>query len=145
MTNLFVYGVLASEKIIDMLLGRTPASIRISLQGYQARHIHLQGWEPFPILLRSSQDAVSGIIYMHLTSREMHILDRFEAVSDGLFVLSDISELDLYNAKGYFPTAKLISSGVVGDKWGGVSDAIEYSYCCSVIPLFKKDNLDIYG
>lgn len=145
MKPLFSYGVLTSERVITLLVGRLPYRLPTCLEGYRANLITLEGWQPFPILLEDPSDFTHGYLYLDLNPKEILILDRFEGVPDGLFELRRIPEVCGVKAWAYLPTERLAKEGHVQEKWNsGNTAAVEAIYCESVIPEFKLNNRDLY-
>jgi hypothetical protein len=145
MISLFTYGVLASERVIALLIGRLPHRARVSLRGYRANLIVLDGWQPFPVLTQDAVGVTDGYLYFNLTPREVRILDRFEGVSDGLFERRRIREAFGEEAWAYLPSRKLTREGQIREEWDvSKMAAVEAIYCELVIPEFRIGNKDIY-
>lgn len=75
--NLFAYGTLMWPDVLEAVTGRRMAGEKITLAGYKrlrAKDRH------YPVILRSPEDSVSGVLYTGLTEEEFQCLDAFEGV-----------------------------------------------------------------
>ena len=79
-TNLFVYGTLTFDRVLRALLGHIPEKEKIEVKGYQARIIHLDGWQPFPVLFKEKSEVTKGYVLKNLTPIDLEKLDAYEYV-----------------------------------------------------------------
>jgi gamma-glutamylcyclotransferase (GGCT)/AIG2-like uncharacterized protein YtfP len=75
-SNLFVYGSLMSEEVLQVLLGRVPACAAASLGGFVRYSIR---GKQYPIIAKTNkQDVVKGKLLYGINPQEVRVLDLFE-------------------------------------------------------------------
>lgn len=75
--NLFAYGTLMWPDVLKAVTGRRMAGEKMTLPGYKRLRVKNQ---PYPVIIRSPEDSVSGVLYTGLTEEEFQCLDAFEGV-----------------------------------------------------------------
>lgn len=73
MSNVFVYGTLMAEEVVDVLIRRQPKKVPARVRGYR-RH-RIQGFVFPAIVPAGDADEVPGLVLFDLTPREMEIFD----------------------------------------------------------------------
>ncbi len=73
--NLFAYGTLMWPEVLEAVIGRKPTGKPATLPGF--KRLRVRG-ECFPVIVKSPDDSVDGILYENLTGPEFALLDRFE-------------------------------------------------------------------
>ena len=145
-SGLFVYGTLVFDGVLDALLDYVPKKEPLVMKGYVAKIIHLEGWEPFPVLLESIDHSVSGFVLKDLTEQDLERLDRYEYVDEGYYTrqLIYISS-DVY-VTVYEPAKNIFEVGKLGDVWSveTIDPLLESIYVDSVVPKFRREHPDIF-
>jgi hypothetical protein len=145
--DLFVYGTLAFDGVLQALLGHVPEKESISVSGYVARTIHLDGWDPFPVLLESPEHCVAGHILKGLSEVDFIKLDRYEFTEREYYFRKTLPIPGRENVLFYEPAKNLFALGELGDVWdtSSLDPSIEFTYVNSLVPKFKSENPDIFG
>ncbi|WP_051689682.1 gamma-glutamylcyclotransferase family protein [Pelobacter seleniigenes] len=73
--NLFVYGTLLDEDIMQLVAGTVPPSIAVRLHGYRRRKICGQ---VYPGIVIRAGETVAGRLYLNVSAELLARLDRFE-------------------------------------------------------------------
>lgn len=73
--NVFTYGTLMSENVLQVVLGRVPQREDGILHNYERRPI--QG-QVYPAVMHAPEKLVAGVVLHDLTAEEIIILDAFE-------------------------------------------------------------------
>ena len=73
--NLFVYGTLLDEDIMQLVAGTVPPSIAVRLPGYRRRKICGQ---VYPGIVIRAGEVVAGRLYLNISAELWARLDRFE-------------------------------------------------------------------
>lgn len=146
-TDLFVYGTLSFDGVLQGLLGYVPTKEALIVEGYEARVIYLEGWEPFPVMLKS-QSSVKGFVLKNLTELDMQKLDRYEYVDEGYYTRENIQlSTSGRNITFYKPAENIFKVGSVGEIWDmdSLDPSLETTYVDSLVPNFIKDHPDLFG
>ncbi len=141
--DLFVYGTLTFDRVLQALLGHVPQKEKIEVQGYYARTIHLDGWEDFPVLLEEAGNKVPGYVLKDLNAQDLARLDRYEFTDIGYYKRVLLQDNIYY----YQPDKNLFAVGTLGEVWDmtEVDDTLEAVYAEKVVPDFKAENMDLFG
>ncbi len=145
--DLFVYGTLAFDGVLQALLGHVPDKEQVSVSGYVARTIHLEGWEPFPVLLESQEHCVAGHILKDLSETDFIKLDCYEFTDREYYFRKALIIEGRDNVYFYEPAVNLFALGQLGEVWdtSNLDPSIEFTYVNTLVPNFKKENPDIFG
>ncbi|XP_022851257.1 AIG2-like protein D [Olea europaea var. sylvestris] len=73
--NVFVYGSLLADDVVQVLLNRIPASSPATLPNYH--RFSIRG-RVYPAILPIENNKVTGKVLLGITPLELHILDEFE-------------------------------------------------------------------
>jgi len=73
--DLFCYGTLCVEEVVETVLGRVPPSQPAQLQGYAC---HVIEGEVYPALFQSDLSTCNGKVYSGVSEAEFRLLDRYE-------------------------------------------------------------------
>jgi len=141
--DLFVYGTLTFDRVLQALLGHVPRKEKIEVQGFYARTIHLDGWEDFPVLLEESGSTVPGYVLKNLNAQDLARLDRYEFTDIGYYKRV-VLQGDLYY---YQPDKNLFSVGTLGNVWemAEIDKNLESVYAEKVVPDFIAENRDLFS
>jgi|GEM_PF-1258183 len=141
--DLFVYGTLTFDRVLQALLGHVPNKERIEIDNFYARTIHLDGWEDFPVLLAEEGSKVPGYVLKDLNAQDLARLDRYEFTDIGYYKRVLLQD-DIYY---YQPDKNLFSVGTLGDVWNmtEVDASLEGVYAEKVVPDFIAENMDLFG
>jgi gamma-glutamylcyclotransferase (GGCT)/AIG2-like uncharacterized protein YtfP len=75
MDNLFTYGTLMCEEIMERVCGCRPAYVPGTLEGYERRAIRE---EPYPAIIAQAGECTAGRIYRGVPDAAWTYLDRYE-------------------------------------------------------------------
>ena len=144
--DLFVYGTLIFDGVLESLLGYIPNKQEVVVSGYVARNISLEGWEPFPVLLKSDEHSVSGYILENLTEQDFIRLDCYEFTDREYYFRKPLAVAGRDSVCFYEPAKNLLDIGVIGDVWdtSELDPLLESIYVDSVVPKFKRDNPNLF-
>ena len=141
--DLFVYGTLTFDRVLQALLGHVPSKEKIEIDNFYARTIHLEGWEDFPVLLEEPGSKVPGYVLKDLNAQDLTRLDRYEFTEIGYYKRVLLQD-DIYY---YQPDKNLFSVGTLGEVWemNEVDKNLEAVYAEKVVPDFIAENMDLFG
>ncbi|MFT6154219.1 MAG: hypothetical protein ACJA0E_000595 [Bermanella sp.] len=149
--NLFVYGTLIFDGVLESLLGRIPKKEPAQAEGFDVITIHLDGWQPFPVMIKSRYNRgtikkVDGYILKDLTNKDFEILDRYEYVYKGYYIRQQLKTVCGKLANYYDPADNLFKIGTLGKPWDltELDPMLESAYVESVLPEFKKGHPDLF-
>ena len=92
MNNLFAYGTLMCEEIMEEVSGIKPDMVKASLIGYTRQTVR---GEHYPAIKPEEQNDVQGIVYMDLPIEAWERLDRFEGE---LYVRTQVQAITNHNS-----------------------------------------------
>lgn len=157
MADLFVYGTLTFDGVLKSLLGYVPQKEAVVVNGYYARTINLDGWEPFPVLMCDASRCVSGYVLKNLTAEDYKKLDCYEYLHQGYYIRTLLDAVAVTTPDGtqyqaeqgvifYEPTDVLLSIGLLEQDWdvATLDPELESVYVNSVLPKFKNENPHIF-
>uniref|UniRef100_A0A0D6R6Z4 Putative gamma-glutamylcyclotransferase n=1 Tax=Araucaria cunninghamii TaxID=56994 RepID=A0A0D6R6Z4_ARACU len=75
--NVFVYGTLMADEVVNVLLNRVPPCSPAVLQGYRRHSIR---GRVYPAIVPAENNSVNGKVIRDLTDYEMDLFDEFEDV-----------------------------------------------------------------
>ncbi len=141
--DLFVYGTLTFDRVLQALLGHVPKKEKMHVSDYYARTIHLEGWEDFPVLLAQAGVRVSGYVLKNLTAQDIARLDRYEFTDIGYYKRTILQDNIYY----YQPAENLFAVGKLGNVWemNKIDASLETVYAEKVVPDFMAENMDLFG
>jgi gamma-glutamylcyclotransferase (GGCT)/AIG2-like uncharacterized protein YtfP len=147
--DLFVYGTLAFDGVLKALLGHIPNKKKVAVKGFEVTIIHLDGWQPFPVMVglgEGSTKIVDGYILQELTDIDFNKLDRYEFVQDGFYVRKELTVASGEVADFYEPADNLFKAGRLGKPWDldRLDPVLESIYVDSVVPEFKLQHPDLF-
>lgn len=76
MNSLLVYGSLMNSKVINLIIGRVPNSIPVTLLGYHRYKIKNK---VYPAIYENEGSQVEGLLLEDLNDSEIHKLDKWES------------------------------------------------------------------
>ncbi len=141
--DLFVYGTLTFDLVLQALLGHVPEKVKLDVSDYYARTIHLEGWEDFPVLISKAGESVSGYVLKNLTAQDIARLDRYEFTDIGYYKRTILQDNIYY----YQPAENLFAVGKLGNVWemSKIDESLEAVYAEKVVPDFMAENMDLFG
>ncbi len=141
--DLFVYGTLTFDRVLQALLGHVPSKEKIEIDNFYARTIHLDGWEDFPVLLAEKGNKVPGYVLKDLNAQDLARLDRYEFTDIGYYKRVLLQDNIYY----YQPDKNLFAVGTLGEVWNmtEVDASLEGVYAEKVVPDFIAENMDLFG
>jgi hypothetical protein len=149
--NLFVYGTLIFDGVLQSLLGRIPDKEPVQVEGFEVITIHLEGWQPFPVMIKSQLtsgiiEKVDGYILKDLSHEDFKVLDRYEYVHRGYYLRKQLKLVSGNLASYYEPAQSLFNIGTLGKPWDmtAIDPLLESVYVDSVVPGFKKEHPDLF-
>ena len=98
MKNLFVYGSLMYDEVLNRLVGTQYQKMEAILPGYQCLQV---AGEVYPALLKRSSKSTKGHVLLEVSQRDLNVLDRFEGKyyirsSKNILVGSVLLKADVY-------------------------------------------------
>lgn len=77
MKDVFVYGTLLNDEVLEVILGHTPTKCSAQLHGY--KRVKVLG-QMYPAILPDENSKVDGAILTELTARDLKRLDEYEGL-----------------------------------------------------------------
>lgn len=106
-TDLFVYGMLMSEDLLEALTGRRFETCPAVLHGFERLRVVKEGYPEFPGLVRREGVSVEGVLVRQVDEESLVRLDRFEEVETDLFRRGRVRVVDRdggeWDAEVYLP------------------------------------------
>jgi len=104
MANVFVYGTLLYDGVVEALLDKTLKNTPAVLQGYQRYKKEIPNGKSWgPAIIEEESAKVEGRIVFNLDERDLNIFDRFELSADDAYErikcqvsLEDGQELEVF-------------------------------------------------
>lgn len=86
MVNVFVYGTLLYDGVIEALLDRRLESKPCVLKGYKRYTKEIPGGKSWgPAIIKEAGEVVKGRVMLGLTDRDLDIFDRYELSADNAY------------------------------------------------------------
>lgn len=85
-TNLFVYGVLQYDELLQLLTGKTFQKAPATLLNHQRLTLHMDGWSDLGVVIANPGYEVAGSILLEVDDESLAILDEFEEADAGLYM-----------------------------------------------------------
>ncbi len=85
-TNIFVYGVLQYDELVQQLTGNTFQKVSAELLNHQRLTLHMEGWSDLGVAIVAPDKQVQGSILLEVDDASLAILDDFEEADVGLYM-----------------------------------------------------------
>ncbi|WP_261843131.1 gamma-glutamylcyclotransferase family protein [Aliamphritea ceti] len=85
-TNIFVYGVLQYDELVQQLTGNTFQKVSAELLNHQRLTLHMEGWSDLGVVIPSPDSLVQGTILLEVDDAALAVLDDFEEADTGLYM-----------------------------------------------------------
>ena len=85
-TNIFVYGVLQYDELVQQLTGNTFQKVSAELLNHQRLTLHMEGWSDLGVAVPSPGNQIQGSVLLEVDDASLAILDDFEEADVGLYM-----------------------------------------------------------
>lgn len=85
-TNLFVYGVLQYDELLQLLTGKTFQKAPATLLNHQRLTLHMDGWSDLGVVVAAPGSEVPGSVLLEVDDESLAVLDDFEEADVGLYM-----------------------------------------------------------